>query len=143
MTKLFKCEKCLREFSRKQHLIQHYNRKIPCVNSTNEVIYNKNIPRNILPHATASGNIFVTKTLRTEQIQDDAPNMADPISEPGTEPALQSEPKEEINSQPAAVQPNMAPSFSSHAREYHNKTIKSRSKLRSAAAMKAMNEYDE
>ncbi len=68
MSKLYKCEKCLCEFVRKQHLIQHYNRKIPCVNPPNHIIYYKDIG-NVLPLAIRGGNIIVNKILPAEQVQ--------------------------------------------------------------------------
>lgn len=81
MSKLYKCEKCLRDFVRKQHLIQHYNRKIPCVNPPNHIIYFKDI---LPPHAIRSGNIIVNKILPTEQLQVGKPAevRAESIPEP-------------------------------------------------------------
>ncbi len=130
MAKSFKCEKCLREFSRKQHLIQHYNRKIPCVNTPNQVIY-VNEPGNILLHTITSGNISVFKNLPTEQMKDG--KSSEPISEMKQEP--ESEPKVEItpNLQQEIAQPNLSP----RAKEYHNKSIKVK-KIRSELIMKAL-----
>jgi hypothetical protein len=38
MSKLFKCDLCNRVFSRREHLIRHHNRKIPCINPINPVL---------------------------------------------------------------------------------------------------------
>ncbi len=70
MSKIYKYEKYLREFSRKQHLNQHYNRKIPCMNPPNQILYYKDIT-NILPHGITSGNIIVNNILPTKRMQDD------------------------------------------------------------------------
>ncbi len=63
MPKLYKCEKCLHEFSRKQHLTQHYNRKIPCLRAPPQTISCEDIHSNILPHEMTSGNMIVNKIL--------------------------------------------------------------------------------
>jgi len=173
MSKLYKCEKCLREFVRKQHLIQHYNRKIPCVNPPNQIIFYKDI----LPLAIRGGNIIVNKILPTEEPQDEKPteNRVEIMPETNAEPLSQTkaehvpqplaenlpEPKAEIIqptskaleanlTQPMLSQENMQlnrqPNLNSPAKGHHNKTIKINLKFRGEYVKKALeklNEYDE
>ncbi len=70
MSKVFKCEKCLHEFSRRQHLSQHYNRKIPCVRAHAQVRSSEDAYANILPHGITSCNIIVNIILRSERTED-------------------------------------------------------------------------
>jgi hypothetical protein len=70
MSKVYKCKKCLHEFSRKQHLIQHYNRKIPCVRAHAQVRSSEDAYANILPHGITSGNIIVNIILPAERMED-------------------------------------------------------------------------
>jgi hypothetical protein len=70
MSKVYKCEKCLHEFSRKQHLNQHYNRKIPCVRVQTQVRSSEDAYAYILPHGITSGNVIVNKILPAERMED-------------------------------------------------------------------------
>ncbi len=162
MSKLYKCEKCLREFVRKQHLIQHYSRKIPCVNPPNHIIYYKDI----FPHAIRSGNIIVNKILPTEQLQVENPaevraeSIPEPKAESIPEPTAESLPetKAEPIPDPKAetikkVQENMQPHLTQESiknnrqpnldsKKHHNKTVKANLK-NVKRALEKINEYDE
>ncbi len=161
MSKLYKCEKCLREFSRKQHLIQHYNRKIPCINPPNQILYYKDIT-NILPHGITSGNIIVNNILPTEQMQDDnlsklwsedkpepktellPENTAECKAENEIEPISQSSTKA-LEPEVKSTQPNST-QLNPNAKMKHNKTIKIRPICRQEVAMNVFNKvsvYDE
>ncbi len=149
MTKLFKCEKCFREFSRKQHLIQHYNRKIPCINPPNQIIFYKDIPGNILPDTICNGNIIVKKILPTELLQDDLPkNRTEKLPElkaPITEHIV--EPIKDLNNNSIPKEITKPKStLCSKTNKCHTKTVKLRSNFQSENLLKAMeqmNEYDE
>ncbi len=144
MSKIYKCEKCLREFSRKQHLIQHYNRKIPCINPPNQILYFKDITNN-LPHGITSGNIIVNKILPTKRMQDDNYSRLEDKLEPKTEllPKNAAEHNDESKTEPVSqpevkiTQPNST-QLNPNAKIYRNKTIKIRSIFRREAAMNAL-----
>ncbi len=152
MSKIYKCEKCLREFSRKQHLIQHYNRKIPCINPPNQILYYKDITNN-LPHGITSGKIIVNKILPAQQMQDDNCSRLEDKLEPKTEllPENAADHNDESKTEPVSqpevkiTQPNST-QLNQNAKIYRNKTIKIRSIFRRDVAMNALekiNIYDE
>ena len=133
MSKVFNCEKCLRQFSRKQHLIQHYNRKIPCINPPNQILYYNDITNN-LPHGITGGNIIVNKILPTQQMQDVKhsrledktellpENTAECKAEHEIEPKSQSSAKA-LEPEVKTTQPNST-QLNPNAKMKHNKTIK-------------------
>ncbi len=146
MSKVYKCEKCLHEFSRRKHLSQHYSRKIPCVRAHAQVRSSEDAYANILPHGITSGNMIV-KILPAERTEDvKLPgNRAEPVPEPTAETI--SEQKVEIT-KPNLMPPNLMgnigkPSLYANGTKYHNKTVKVKSKFQfEYVNLVKINEYD-
>ncbi len=141
MAKTYTCDKCLHEFSRKQHLAQHYNRKFPCMKSLHQINYSKD--GNILPNAILSSNISVSKTLPNEEINDHKHN--DSRAEPASQPEGKSKNESELileHSQPKYKQ--HAPCSNSNTKKYHNKSVKIRFKFNcESVKLEKRSEYDE
>ncbi len=96
MSKVYKCEKCLHEFSRRQHFNQHFNRKIPCIRAPTQVRSSEDAYVNKLPHGIRSGNVIVNKILPAERMEGGRNgnrmefvkvpvNWAEPVPEPTAE----------------------------------------------------------
>ena len=103
MSKVFKCEKCLHEFSRRQHLSQHYNRKIPCIRAHAHVRSSEDAYANILPHGITSDNIIVNIILPAERMED--VKLPENRAEPKPEPAAETTPEQEVE----ITKSNLAP----------------------------------
>lgn len=146
MPKIYKCDKCLHEFSRKQHLNQHYNRKFPCVKVPTQVRSCEDIHGNILPYEIASGNIITSKILPADQLHCAVPLEIAIVRKP--EFTSETVPEQKVEGRkpnlthayllPNIVKPNLDPKGG----KFYNQTIKKTRFQVETVKLEKINEYD-